>query len=78
MRELVVTALAQADILAAADWYHEQEPALVPAFLAHLRMLMARMRRFPYCLYFTADAERVVVIALLHERRDPSAWRDRT
>lgn len=96
MRSLVVTALAQADILAAADWYREQEPKLVPSFLEHLRMLlgrvtrmpmiyqarlrtirMARMRRFPYCLYFTADAERIVVVALLHEKRDPSAWRER-
>jgi plasmid stabilization system protein ParE len=35
----------------------------------------AVLRRFPYGLYFTDEADRVTVLAVLHLRRHPDAWR---
>jgi toxin ParE1/3/4 len=35
------------------------------------------LRRFPYVVYYRAHADRVEVLAVLHGRRDTSAWRDR-
>ncbi|MFV3127875.1 type II toxin-antitoxin system RelE/ParE family toxin [Niveispirillum sp. KHB5.9] len=96
MSTLIVTPLAQEDILAAADWYQSQASGMVQPFLSQLRQLqdrivsmpqiyqermayirVARMQRFPYCLYFRVDADLIVVIALLHERRDPAVWQAR-
>jgi plasmid stabilization system protein ParE len=37
----------------------------------------AVVRRFPYCVYYRADAERVEMIAVFHTSRDPSIWQDR-
>jgi plasmid stabilization system protein ParE len=37
----------------------------------------ARVRRFPYIAYFVADSEGVVVLAVLHGRRDPQVWQSR-
>ena len=32
-------------------------------------------RRFPYCVYFTAFADRVDVLAVVHLHRHPDAWK---
>jgi plasmid stabilization system protein ParE len=37
----------------------------------------ARVRRFPYVVYFIPDPTRVVVIAVMHGRRDPRRWEER-
>ncbi len=37
----------------------------------------ALLRRFPYAIYFVARAERVVVIAVLHQHRNASIWKTR-
>lgn len=37
----------------------------------------ARVRRFPYVVFFVPEAEQVVVLAVLHGRRDPQVWRSR-
>lgn len=37
----------------------------------------ALLRRFPYAIYFVAQAERVVVIAVLHQHRSASTWTTR-
>lgn len=50
-------------------------PLIYQERMAAIRV--ARMRRFPYCLYFRVDSDQIVIIALLHERRDPIAWRAR-
>ncbi len=34
-------------------------------------------RRFPYCVYFVAEPEVVVVLAVLHMHRHPDKWRGR-
>lgn len=30
--------------------------------------------RFPYCVYFRAEQDRIVVLAVFHGNRDPSIW----
>ncbi len=37
----------------------------------------AVVTRFPYCVFYRADATRVEVIAVFHSRRDPSVWQGR-
>jgi plasmid stabilization system protein ParE len=37
----------------------------------------ARVRRFPYNIYYRIRANRVEVIAILHGHRDPSVWKSR-
>lgn len=35
------------------------------------------LQRFPYAVYFLVDEGPVVVIAVLHQRRDPAVWKRR-
>jgi plasmid stabilization system protein ParE len=35
------------------------------------------LKRFPYSVYFSADSERVELIAVLHQHRYPEAWKSR-
>jgi plasmid stabilization system protein ParE len=37
----------------------------------------ALVTRFPYGVFFVEDAARVVVLAVLHSRRDPRRWPSR-
>jgi plasmid stabilization system protein ParE len=37
----------------------------------------AVVKRFPYCIYYRAHADRVEVIAVFHTSRDPSIWQGR-
>lgn len=41
-------------------------------------MRRALLRRFPYAVYFVADAGSVVIVAVLHQRRKLGAWRNRS
>ena len=34
-------------------------------------------RRFPCCIYFSVEADAIVVLAVLHSARDPEAWQRR-
>ncbi|MBL6750481.1 MAG: type II toxin-antitoxin system RelE/ParE family toxin [Nevskia sp.] len=34
--------------------------------------------RFPYSVYFRAQAQRIVVLAVFHGSRDPAIWQRRT
>jgi len=38
----------------------------------------ARLRRFTYVVYYRVHKDRVEVLAILHGRRDASAWQSRT
>jgi hypothetical protein len=42
---------------------------------ADIRRVVAR--RFPYCVYFRAEPQRVVMLAIFHGSRNPSIWQDR-
>lgn len=37
----------------------------------------ALLHRFPYVVYFSAAAEEVVILAVVHKRRHPDTWRQR-
>jgi plasmid stabilization system protein ParE len=37
----------------------------------------ASVHRFPYSVYYTAEANRITVIAVFHSNRDPSVWQSR-
>jgi len=37
----------------------------------------ALTRRFPYCIYFSIEADVIVVLAVLHSARDPEEWQRR-
>ncbi|MFB6372821.1 MAG: type II toxin-antitoxin system RelE/ParE family toxin, partial [Bradymonadaceae bacterium] len=36
------------------------------------------LRRFPFHLVYTIDADVLVIVALAHQRRKPGYWKDRT
>lgn len=38
----------------------------------------ALTRRFPYQVFFTVDADSVVVLAVFHAKRNPKRWQERT
>lgn len=40
------------------------------------RVRRAMLRPFPYWIYFREDRDQVEVIALVHVRRRPDAWRE--
>jgi plasmid stabilization system protein ParE len=50
-------------------------PLQFPVLLKDVRR--ARLRRFPYGLFFRALPEAAFVIACFHSRRDPMVWRER-
>ena len=37
----------------------------------------AKLRRFPYVVYYRVLSDRVEVLAVMHGRRDPGAWQSR-
>ncbi len=37
----------------------------------------AVVRRFPYCVYYRSEADRVRVIAIFHTSRNPDEWKKR-
>ncbi|MBI4408234.1 MAG: type II toxin-antitoxin system RelE/ParE family toxin [Gemmatimonadetes bacterium] len=37
----------------------------------------ARLRRFPFSVYYVATPERIAILAVLHARRDPREWQSR-
>lgn len=49
-----------------------QFPAVGPA------VRRALLHRFPYAVYFLPDEAENVVLAVLHQRRDPAVWKRRT
>ena len=38
----------------------------------------SRLRRFPYVVYYRVLSDRIEVLAVLHGRRDSSAWKARS
>jgi toxin ParE1/3/4 len=50
-------------------------PELCPVVLRDVRR--ARLRRFPYGLFFRIGPAALAVVACFHARRDPQQWRRR-
>ncbi len=45
--------------------------------LVALKTRKALLRRFPYLVLYAVEAERVLITAVFHGRRDPRRWADR-
>ncbi len=45
--------------------------------LVALKTRKALLRRFPYLVLYAVEAERVLITAVFHGRRDPRRWTDR-
>ncbi len=43
----------------------------------HQDIRRAKVQKFPCNVYYRVRPDRIEVIAVLHGRRDPSAWKDR-
>ncbi|MCH7859626.1 MAG: type II toxin-antitoxin system RelE/ParE family toxin [Candidatus Marinimicrobia bacterium] len=49
-----------------------QTPKLFPKLYKNIRRVL--IRRFPYGIFYLEEKDRVVVLAVLHARRDPERW----
>ena len=54
----------------------QEFPQAHPVLLRETRR--ARLRRFPYAVFYREYDDSLVVVAVFHGRRDPSRWRERT
>jgi len=54
----------------------QEGPNRYPSGLGEVRR--APVRRFPYSIYYLSRQERIVVLAVLHHRRNPNIWRNRS
>ena len=53
----------------------EEVPKRYPVILSDIRR--ARLRRFPYGVYYVIDGEIVVAFACMHARQSPRQWQSR-
>jgi plasmid stabilization system protein ParE len=53
-----------------------ERPMTYTAVYKDVRRVVAK--RFPFSVYFRAEAHRIVVLAVFHGSRDPAIWRHRT
>jgi plasmid stabilization system protein ParE len=44
--------------------------------VVHKSFRRALLRRFPYSIFFTVEAERLVVHSVFHAKRDPGRWQE--
>jgi plasmid stabilization system protein ParE len=42
--------------------------------ILHGSVRRALLRRFPYCIFYVVEQQRVLVVGCFHARRDPRAW----
>ena len=52
-----------------------QQPLIYAVIYKGLRRVTTK--RFPYGIYFRSTAQRLVVVAVFHGRRDPAVWQTR-
>jgi toxin ParE1/3/4 len=45
--------------------------------LVHREVRRCLVRRFPYGIFYVAEDKRVVIVAVFHAKRNPSAWHAR-
>ena len=53
------------------------QPTAQPVVEAATGVRRVLVRRFPYRMLYLVEDSRAVVLALVHVRRDESAWRER-
>lgn len=54
----------------------QENPVAFP--VVHQRIRRALVRRFPYGIYYTVEADAIVVLAVFHAKRNPKHWKRRT
>jgi toxin ParE1/3/4 len=64
----------EAEVVTAIEAAAEQ-PMRFPRMLREVRC--ARVRRFPYSVFFLPESTRIVVPSVFHARRRPSIWQAR-
>ena len=52
-----------------------QRPLAYPRVKGHIRR--ALVRRFPYAVYFRPIDDEIIILAVMHGRRNPRHWRSR-
>ncbi|MEZ5993641.1 MAG: type II toxin-antitoxin system RelE/ParE family toxin [Planctomycetota bacterium] len=50
-----------------------EHPESAPVCFADFRRV--KLRKFPYCFYYTIESDVIVVFAVVHQHRDPDAVR---
>ncbi|WP_017325580.1 type II toxin-antitoxin system RelE/ParE family toxin [Synechococcus sp. PCC 7336] len=45
--------------------------------LVHRQIRRALVRKFPYCIFYIVENNKIIVIACFHAKRDPQRWQDR-
>src|SRR5947209_6275284 len=75
--EQLVTGLGDRFLQALQDRVNriQDNPALYGIFYRDVRA--APLRRFPYVVYYRAEAQRVLIIAVQHGKRSLQGWKDR-
>jgi toxin ParE1/3/4 len=53
----------------------EQDPELHAPIYQAVRH--GRLKRFPYAVYYRVEPDRIVVIAIHHNKRNPRSWQSR-
>ena len=53
----------------------QRTPKMYPFVYKNVRR--ALIRRFPYGIFYVIEEDRIVVLGILHARRDPKTWQDR-
>ena len=53
----------------------EQHPLSFPVVHGEIRRVV--LRRFPYTIFYRAREDELLIVAIMHERRDPRRWRSR-
>ena len=46
--------------------------------LVNAKIRRARLKRFPYAMYYELDSDLASVMAVIHQRRSDDAWRQRS
>ena len=90
MHRLRIRSDAREDIRSARDWYERQRPGLGARFGDELGALLSSLlygaiyrdirramtRRFPY-VHFIVEDDRISVLRVLHQARDPREWQSK-
>jgi plasmid stabilization system protein ParE len=53
-----------------------QQPDFYPRVLEDV--CEALVTKYPYCVYYRVDGERILVLSIFHTSRDPAIWQNRT
>lgn len=53
-----------------------RSPHLYPT--VYKNICRALVRRFPYSIFYIKHEDRIIILAVFHEKRDPKEWQKRT